>query len=128
MAETDQQFEQKHLDQIMDQLHDADKRLSQEISKARSEEKSLNENFFNDFSINLSNDAEAIETAASIQQQQQLLDERSNSWQQSNQQLQTVRRLTGNPFLPGLIFKRAMRSLKPSISGWGRSPIPRASF
>ncbi|KRO17161.1 RNA polymerase recycling motor HelD [Lacticaseibacillus saniviri] len=128
MAETDQQFEQKHLDQIMDQLHDADKRLSQEISKARSEEKSLNENFFNDFSINLSNDAEAIETAASIQQQQQLLDERSNSWQQSNQQLQTVRRLTGNPFFARIDFQEGNEKPETIYIGLGSFTDPKGKF
>ncbi|KRM72222.1 RNA polymerase recycling motor HelD [Lacticaseibacillus brantae] len=107
MTDTQQNHEQAHLDTIMSQLTQADKRLSKEIKQTKAEERSLNENFFNDFSINLSNDAEAIETAASIQQQQQMLDERTNAWQQSNQQLKTVKRLELNPYFARIDFQEA---------------------
>ncbi|MFD1432843.1 RNA polymerase recycling motor HelD [Lacticaseibacillus yichunensis] len=96
--------EQQHLDGIMDELQAADKRLTAEIARTKNEEQSLNKNFFSDMSLNFSNDAESIETAASIQQQQQMLDERSNAWQQSTQQLKTVKRLQVSPFFARIDF------------------------
>ncbi|MFD1392692.1 RNA polymerase recycling motor HelD [Lacticaseibacillus jixianensis] len=99
------QLEQAHLDTTMKELAAADQRLSAEVERTKAEETSLNKNFFADTKINLTNDAETIETAASIQQQQQLLDERSNAWKQSTLQLATVRRLRHNPYFARIDFQ-----------------------
>ena len=115
----EKQFEQAHLDRTMKELDAADDRLSQEIERTKAEETSLNKNFFADTSINLSNDAETIETAASIQQQQQLLDERSNAWRQSTMQLDTVRRLKGNPFFARIDFQEGQEKPETIYIGLG---------
>ncbi|WP_179394465.1 RNA polymerase recycling motor HelD [Lacticaseibacillus absianus] len=119
MADQAQALEQTHLDSIMTQLGQADKRLTAEIERTKAEEQALNKNFFSDFSINLTNDAETIETAASIQQQQQMLDERSNSWRQSTQQLATVRRLTVNPFFARIDFQEGVAKPETIYIGLG---------
>ncbi len=80
------------------------------MAKTKTEEKNISDNFFNDFSLNFTNYAETIETAASIQQQQRVLDERTNAWKQSAQQLVTVQRLLGNPYFAGLIFRKVAKS------------------
>ncbi|WP_125703793.1 RNA polymerase recycling motor HelD [Lacticaseibacillus daqingensis] len=128
MAEQEQALEQTHLDGIMKQLTAADARLSEEIARTKAEEQSLNKNFFSDFSINLSNDAEAIETAASIQQQQQMLDERSNSWRQSTQQLATVRRLTVNPFFARIDFQEGIAKPETIYIGLGSFTDTKGKF
>jgi DNA helicase-2/ATP-dependent DNA helicase PcrA len=119
VADLEQQFEQTHLDGIMDELGQADKRLSAEIDRTKAEQRSLNQNFFSDFSINLTNDAETIETAASIQQQQQMLDERANSWQQSSAQLKTVRRLRQNPYFARIDFQEGQEKPETIYIGLG---------
>lgn len=107
MEDSNQQYEQQHLDDTVHELHAADKRLTQEIAKTQSEERSISDNFFSDFSINLTNDDEIIETAASVQQQQQLLDERANAHRQSTVQLGTVKRLLKNPYFARIDFQEA---------------------
>ena len=99
------QLEQAHLDTTMQELAAADTRLSAEVARTKAEETNLNKNFFADTKINLTNDAETIETAASIQQQQQMLDERSNAWKQSTLQLATVRRLKHSPYFARIDFQ-----------------------
>ncbi|WP_225046819.1 RNA polymerase recycling motor HelD [Lacticaseibacillus kribbianus] len=128
MADQEQALEQQHLDGIMRQLGEADKRLSQEIERTKAEEKNLNQNFFSDFSINLSNDAEAIETAASIQQQQQMLDERGNAWRQSTQLLATVRRLTVNPYFARIDFQEGQEKPETIYIGLGSFTDARGKF
>lgn len=119
MADQEQQREQGHLDQIVQQLGQAEVRLAAEIKRTKAEEKNLNEHFFSDFSINLSNDAETIETAASIQQQQQMLDERSHAWQQSTAQLNTVKRLEGNPYFARIDFQEGQEHPETIYIGLG---------
>ncbi len=127
-VDKEQQYEQHHLDGIMDELGAADKRLTAEIDRTKAEEQSLNKNFFNDFSINLSNDAETIETAASIQQQQQMLDERANSWQQSSAQLKTVKRLQANPYFARIDFQEGKEKPETIYIGLGSFTNPQGKF
>lgn len=107
IALTDDQHlkEQQHLDGIMDKLGDAAQRLSKDIAKTKAEAKDLNENFFNDFSLNFSNYSESLETAASIQQQQQMLDERQHAERESKNRLATVKRLQVNPYFARIDFQ-----------------------
>ncbi|HAJ54939.1 MAG TPA: ATP-dependent DNA helicase, partial [Lactobacillus sp.] len=119
MVENEQAKEQQHLDGIMKELSSAEVRLSKEMAKTKTEEKSISDNFFNDFSLNFSNDAETIETAASIQQQQRVLDERTNAWKQSAQQLATVKRLAGNPYFARIDFQEGQEKPETIYIGFG---------
>lgn len=105
MTDDNQIKEQQHLDGIMDKLGHAEKRLGKDIAKTKAEAKNINENFFSDFSLNFSNDSEALETAASIQQQQQMLDERRMVERESKNRLATVKRLRVNPFFARIDFQ-----------------------
>ncbi len=105
MTDDNQIKEQQHLDGIMDKLGSAEKRLGSDIAKTKAEAKNINENFFSDFSLNFSNDSEALETAASIQQQQQMLDERRMVERESKNRLATVKRLRVNPYFARIDFQ-----------------------
>lgn len=98
-------YEQKHLDDIVKQLAEADERLSHDVDRKKSEERNMNQNFFSDISLNFSGDAEASETAASIEQQQQMLDERRLAWQEASHRLDTVRLLKKNPYFARIDFQ-----------------------
>jgi DNA helicase-2/ATP-dependent DNA helicase PcrA len=98
-------YEQHHLDDIVDQLNEADERLSKNVERTKAEERNLNQNFFSDISLNFSGDAEASETAASIEQQQMMLDERRLVWQEASHRLDTVRLLKKNPYFARIDFQ-----------------------
>lgn len=119
MAENEQAKEQTHLTGIMKELSGAQSRLSKEMAKTKSEEKNISDNFFNDFSLNFTDYAETIETAASIQQQQRVLDERTNAWKQSAQQLATVKRLMGNPYFARIDFQEGREKPETIYIGLG---------
>ncbi len=119
MAENEQAKEQTHLTGIMKELSGAESRLSKEMAKTKSEEKNISDNFFNDFSLNFTDYAETIETAASIQQQQRVLDERTNAWKQSAQQLATVKRLMGNPYFARIDFQEGREKPETIYIGLG---------
>ena len=105
MTDDSQMQEQTHLDFIVDALAQADAKLTQDVARTKAEEKDLNNTFFSDFSLNFSGDAEAIETAASIEQQQMMLDERRLVWQEASHRLETVRRLRTNPYFARIDFQ-----------------------
>ncbi len=128
MADQDQQFEQAHLDAIMGELGKAETRLSAEIDRTKAEEQQLNKHFFSDFSLNFSGDAEASETAASIQQQQQMLDERQNAWQQSDTQLKTVQRLEVNPYFARIDFQEGQEKPETIYIGLGSFTNTKGKF
>lgn len=128
MAEQDQKFEQAHLDTIIDELKQADKRLSAEVDRTKAEEQDLNKNFFSDFSLNFSSDAEASETAASIEQQQRLLDERQNAWQQSDLQLKTVHRLQQSPYFARIDFQEGQAKPETIYIGLGSFTNAKGQF
>ena len=119
MAGNEQAKEQQHLDAIMKELSGAKERLSKEMAKTKTEEKNISDKFFNDFSLNFTNYAETIETAASIQQQQRVLDERTNAWKQSAQQLVTVQRLLGNPYFARIDFQEGREKPETIYIGLG---------
>nr|WP_164509946.1 RNA polymerase recycling motor HelD [Lacticaseibacillus porcinae] len=128
MADQNQQFEQAHLNAIMGELGKAEDRLSEEIGRTKAEEQQLNKHFFSDFSLNFSGDAEASETAASIQQQQQMLDERQNAWQQSDTQLKTVKRLQVNPYFARIDFQEGQADPETIYIGLGSFTNAKGKF
>ena len=128
MADQNQQFEQAHLNSIMGELGEAEDRLSAEIGRTKAEEQQLNKHFFSDFSLNFSGDAEASETAASIQQQQQMLDERQNAWQQSDTQLKTVQRLEVNPYFARIDFQEGQEKPETIYIGLGSFTDAKGKF
>lgn len=111
--------EQKHLDKISVELTQAEKRLSKDAERAGDEARNLNKNFFSDFSLNFSSDSETLETAASIQQQQEVLDERRHAERDSKNQLATVKRLEGNPYFARIDFQEGKEKPETIYIGLG---------
>ncbi|WP_155287895.1 RNA polymerase recycling motor HelD [Lacticaseibacillus zhaodongensis] len=111
--------EQKHLDEISVELTHAEKRLGKDAQRAGDEARDLNKHFFSDFSLNFSNDSEALETAASIQQQQEVLDERRHAERESKNQLATVKRLEGNPYFARIDFQEGKEKPETIYIGLG---------
>ena len=75
-AMNDKEFEQKHLDQILKMIRAKKAELSSSIRSAEGEAQDLNSHFFDDVKLDYDGYSTSMETALSIHQQQQLLDER----------------------------------------------------
>lgn len=101
----DKQTEQKHLDQILKMIRAKKAELSTSIKSAEGEAKDLNSHFFDDVKLDYDGYSTSMETALSIHQQQQLLDERENAWQHEARQLSTVQKLEEKPYFARIDFK-----------------------
>jgi DNA helicase-2/ATP-dependent DNA helicase PcrA len=99
------QAEQKHLDKVIGVIKDKSAQLSKSIEKDRGEARNINAHFFDDVKLDYDNYSTSIETALSIRQQQQLLNERQNAWQHSAKELSTLQRLVKRPYFARVDFK-----------------------
>lgn len=101
----DKKFEQKHLDQILKMVRAKKTELSSSIKSAEGEAKDINSHFFDDVKLDYDGYSTSMETALSIHQQQQLLDERENAWQHAARQLSTIQKLEKKPYFARVDFK-----------------------
>lgn len=104
-ATDDKKFEQKHLDQILKMVRAKKAELSSSIKSAEGEAKDINSHFFDDVKLDYDGYSTSMETALSIHQQQQLLDERENAWQHAARQLSTIQKLEQKPYFARVDFK-----------------------
>ncbi|KRL63375.1 RNA polymerase recycling motor HelD [Lactobacillus psittaci] len=103
--EHEKQYEQKHLDEVLDLIDKKEQKLRGSIQSAESEARNLNAHFFDDVKLDYDGYSTSMDTALSIHQQQQMLAERQNAWQHSNKQLSTLRRLKKKPYFARVDFE-----------------------
>ncbi|MBA1434048.1 RNA polymerase recycling motor HelD [Bombilactobacillus bombi] len=108
----EQQLEQQHLQDIIQQIKQAKNKLTHSISHAKADIDDINRTFNDDVHISLGDDSVSIAAALSIHQQQQMLAERNNAWQRSQQQLGILEKLEKNPYFARIDF-RELPSGKP---------------
>lgn len=104
-ANSEQEFEQQHLDHVMKLIKDKEQKLRKSIKTVEGEARNLNSHFFDDVRLDYDGYSTSMETALSIHQQQQLLSEREHDWQHSAKQLKTVERLEKKPYFARVDFK-----------------------
>lgn len=102
---SEQQKEQEHLDHVLSLIQDRIKIVEKSISGAQSEAQDLNAHFFDDLKLDYDGYSTSMETALSIHQQQQLLEERQNAWQHATKQLSTLQRLNKRPYFARIDFQ-----------------------
>lgn len=102
---TEKQQEQKHLDEILAMIKKREGQLDKSIDKAQSEAQNLNAHFFDDLKLDYDGYSTSMDTALSIHQQQQMLQERQNAWQHSAKQLSTLQRLEKKPYFARVDFQ-----------------------
>lgn len=105
VKETEKQKEQKHLDNILGMITKRENELNKSINKAQSEAQNLNSHFFDDLKLDYDGYSTSMDTALSIHQQQQMLQERQNAWQHSARQLSTLQRLEKKPYFARVDFQ-----------------------
>lgn len=105
VKETEQQKEQKHLDDVLGLIKKKEKELDHSIEHAQNEAQNINSHFFDDVKLDYDGYSTSMDTALSIHQQQQMLAERQNAWQHSAKQLSTLQRLEKKPYFARVDFQ-----------------------
>lgn len=96
--------EQQHLQHVVEKIKKAEQKAQKSIDQAHQDEHELNNQFNQEVHVSYGSDTTNMETALSIQQQQKMLAERENSWQQSTKELKTLQRLEKNPYFARVDF------------------------
>ena len=105
VKETEQQKEQKHLDDVLGLIKKKEKELDHSIEHAQNEAQNINSHFFDYVKLDYDGYSTSMDTALSIHQQQQMLAERQNAWQHSAKQLSTLQRLEKKPYFARVDFQ-----------------------
>ncbi|MCH4009627.1 RNA polymerase recycling motor HelD [Companilactobacillus sp.] len=100
----EKKIEQNHLDDVIDIVKTTEKKLQEHIDIAEQDLEVIND-AFDDIHVGMDGDAISFDAALSIHQQQQMLDERNNSWQQNRQRLGILKRLEKTPYFARLDFQ-----------------------
>ncbi|MGM1015606.1 RNA polymerase recycling motor HelD [Limosilactobacillus fermentum] len=103
MTDATQAREQAHLDQVIDRIKAAEQEASQKIQSAKKDIDTISGDF-NEIRMNTTTYSGMMDTAMSARAQQQLLDERENSWQHAADRLETFRRLEAKPYFARIDF------------------------
>lgn len=104
MAKTVLQQEQAHLDHVIDEIKKAEKKSHQRISTAKHDIRGISKDF-DDIHMNTTTYSGMMDTAMSVHTQQQMLNERENSWQHAADQLTTLKRLQARPYFARVDFQ-----------------------
>ena len=98
------QEEQAYLDHVLIKVRDAEQVAEKKIGIAKRDIKSIDAQF-NDIRMNTSTYSGMMDTAMSVRAQQQMLNERENSWQHAADRLATLQRLEAKPYFARIDFE-----------------------
>lgn len=104
---SDRKAEQAHLDQVLQKIDQKGDQLKQAIAKDKSEARNISAHFYDDIRLDFDDYSTSMDTALSIQQQQQMLKERDNAWQVNARELATLKRLHVHPYFARVDFEEA---------------------
>lgn len=121
--DSQRQEEQRHLDMVITKIKDAEVEVNKKITTAQHDIKGINKQI-DDIHLNTTTYSGMMDTAMSFRAQQQMLDERQNSWQHAANQLATLQRLEKKPYFARIDFQeKALQHQKQFISVWPRLAI-----
>ncbi|CAH0418913.1 RNA polymerase recycling motor HelD [Periweissella ghanensis] len=104
MTDSNYTFEQKYLDEVNEKLDIAQKKTEQELARTSNDRADI-EKSWGDVRIKTSTYENILDTALSVRQQQQMLIERQNSFQNATNRLQTLKKLKVNPYFARIDFQ-----------------------
>lgn len=104
MADSIQEKEQKHLDHVVNAIEKAEKQDQTRMAVAKKDSATLDKQF-GEIHMNTGTYSGLMDTAMSVRTQQQMLDERQNSWQHAHRQLEILKRLHKNPYFARIDFQ-----------------------
>lgn len=97
--------EQARMDMVVDKIKTAEKKDQKNIENAEKDERAIQADFKNNVRIKTSTYSGMMDTALSVRQQQQLLQERQNSWQQATKELEVLQKLEKKPYFARIDFQ-----------------------
>lgn len=116
MSENSQKkLEQQRLDDVVSKIKISEVKMKNNIDRAKEDIEGINETFHDDVHVGLGDDSIAMDSALSIHQQQQMLNERNNSWQQSKQRLNILQQLEKTPYFARLDFEEQGEGKKETV-------------
>ncbi|WNB91186.1 RNA polymerase recycling motor HelD [Bacillus sp. NEB1478] len=101
----EQEKEQKRVDEVVQNLSQETDNLQHHLGGKMADVVQLRKNFWSDVTVNLDDPDDAIETAASIKQQAELLSEIERSHTSAESQLKTYEKLKNSPYFGRIDFK-----------------------
>jgi len=110
----EKKIEQAHLDDVVEKIKKSESQLQEHMNVAEEDLKVIN-NAYDDIHLGMDGDSISMDAALSIHQQQQMLDERNNSWQQSKQRLGILKKLEQTPFFARLDFQEKGEPKKETV-------------
>lgn len=113
-ANTEKELEQKYLDNVIDKVREAEQKAEEKIKSARHDIKGINKQI-DDIHLNTTTYSGMMDTAMSFRAQQQMLDERQNSWQHAADRLVTLQRLEKKPYFARIDFREKGSAEKESV-------------
>ncbi|GAB6093358.1 DNA helicase [Furfurilactobacillus curtus] len=104
MTDSAEQQEQVHLDGVIGKIKVAQQVASEDIATAARDRKDI-ERAFGEVHLNTGSYEGMTDTAMSLRAQQQMLDERQNSWQHATQRLDVLQKLEQTPYFARIDFQ-----------------------
>lgn len=102
--ELELQNEQERVDTVIEKVEAEQQKLGEQVGSVRTEIVSIRKDFWDDVTVNLDNEDEAIETAASMRQQAEVLSERERTHRQAYNQHKLLMKLKENPYFGRIDF------------------------
>lgn len=100
----EQRNEQERVNKVIKELSQATSKLQEHLGGKRSDVVQIRKNFWSDVTVNLDDPDDAIETAASIKQQSELLSEIERSHISAESRLKTYEKLKNSPYFGRIDF------------------------
>ncbi|MCM3719032.1 RNA polymerase recycling motor HelD [Fictibacillus phosphorivorans] len=100
----EQRNEQERVNEVIKELSQATSKLQEHLGGKRSDVVQIRKNFWSDVTVNLDDPDDAIETAASIKQQSELLSEIERSHISAESRLKTYEKLKYSPYFGRIDF------------------------
>ncbi|TAR07351.1 ATP-dependent DNA helicase, partial [Lactiplantibacillus plantarum] len=104
MAKSIKAAEQEHLDHVVAKIKVAEEQQSQTITRSEKDQADIKRDLLNNINIKTDSYEGMMETGLSVRQQQQMMDERQNSWKHATKQLSTLKKLEKNAYFARIDF------------------------
>ncbi|MDC7953491.1 RNA polymerase recycling motor HelD [Liquorilactobacillus mali] len=97
--------EQRRMDDVVGKIKTAEKKHHKEIESVKKDSQAIKKDFSNNLRIKTESYSGIFETAMTVRQQQQLLQERENNWKLAARRLDVLAKLEKKPYFARIDFK-----------------------
>jgi DNA helicase II / ATP-dependent DNA helicase PcrA len=105
ISQEDWKKEQERVDHVTEKVAESLRKLTSETDKLKSDIVSIRKGFWDDVTVNMEDSNEAIETAASIRQQAEVLSEKERTHRHTDQRVVLLQKLKDSPYFGRVDFQ-----------------------